>query len=525
MLDFCVSLCYDRCVGIENIYLEDGETIVKKINHRLRYLFAATGAVFSVCAWGLPVHAAEDAALEFEIELEGTQIENSDYYGGAVDVHITLPRDDEQLSLWINDAGVWKLIPPSDDHQNYTLSFSENGEYDLQFRAEDAGSLNTFFKDIQFSISTILADAIPRIAALPDEDAEDRDILSKKAEIVAVQNLVNGLHENVRAELSSEQIDRVTQIRTRLSALEPGEDYTPPSAPTVTVSGESIRLDGLEYVAAPVDLLVRGAGSGDAVMINSGEGWSDLPGEGGSYRYTIEESGHYRLDFCLEDSSGNRSEATSVELMVDPDIPALVDELDRLYRSAQTLSQNEYISSLETLYLQYTDFSSLRRSLVPTLTLNRLQYMHDSILEAIGYKNQVIDESGHFIRAIGMYSALDIPALYIGSSDVVFHAQRAASPTPPEGVSGEVFAEYNFSFACENMGENDLEIDAEHPIRICIQVPEDLKGKRNVKMLYVDEDGQTTSTDVKVRSTEENLVLYFDITHSGRYLFVADSVA
>lgn len=494
-----------------------------RINHRLRYLFAAAGAVFSVCTWGLPVHAAEDAALEFEIELEGTQIEDSDYYGGTVDVHITLPRDDEQLSLWIDDAGVWKLISPADDHQHYTLSFSENGEYDLRFRTEDAGSLNTFFKDIQFSISSTLADAIPRITALPDADAEDRDILSKKAEIVAVQNLVNGLREDVRAELSSSQLDRVMQARTRLSTLEPGEDYTPPAAPTVTVSGETIRLDGLDYVASPVDLIVRGAGSGDAVLINSGEGWSDLLGEGGSYRHTIEEPGHYRLDFCLEDSSGNRSETASVELVVDPDIPALADELDRLYRSAQTLSQNEYISSLETIYLQYTDFSSLRRSIFPTSTLDRLQYMHDSILEAIGYENQVIDESGHFIRAIGMYSALNVPALYLGSSDVVFHAQRTASPAPPEGVSGEVFAEYSFSFACEDMEENDLEIDAEHPIRICIQVPEDLKGKRNVEMLYVDENGQTASTGVKVRSTEENLVLYFDITHSGRYLFVADA--
>lgn len=503
--------------------MEDGEPIVMKINRRLRYWFAAAGAAVSVCAWGLPVHAAEDAALEFEIDLEGTQIEDSDYYGGAVDVHITLPRDDEQLSLWINDAGVWKLIPPANDHQNYTLSFSENGEYDLHFRAEDAGSLNTFFKDIQFSISSTLADAIPRIAALPDADAEDRDILNKKAEIVAVQNLVNGLRENVRAELSSGQSDRVVQVRTRLSALEPEEDYTPPSAPTVTVSGETVRLDGLEYAVAPVDLIVRGAGSGDVVLINSGEGWSDLPGEGGSYRYTIEDPGHYRLDFCLEDSAGNRSEATSVELVVDPDIPTLADELDHLYRSAQSLSQNEYISSLETIYLQYMDFSSLRRSLVPTSTLDRLQYMHDSILEAIGYQNQVIDENGQFIRAIGMYSALDIPALYIGSSDVVFHAQRAVSSAPPEGISGEVFAEYSFSFACEDMGESDLEIDAEHPIRICIQVPEDLKGKQNVEMLYIDENEQTVSTGVKVRSTEENLVLYFDITHSGRYLFVADA--
>ncbi len=498
-----------------------------KTNDGLRYLLAAAGAVVSICAWTLPAHAAEDAALEFEIDLEGTQIEDSDYYGGAVDVHITLPRDDEQLSLWIDDGGVWKMIRPGDNHQNYTLSFSDNGEYDLRFRVEDAGSLNTFFKDVQFSISAPLADAIPRIAALPDADAEDREILGKKAEIVAVQNLVNGLRESARAELSSDQISRVTQIRTRLGELEPNEDYAPPNAPTVTISKETIRLDNLDYATAPVDLVVRGAGSGDAVLINSGDGWSDLSlGADGSYRYTIEESGHYRLDFCLEDSSGNRSESVSTELVVDPDIPSLADELDRLYHNAQTLSQNEYISSLETLYLKYTDFSSLRRSIVPTSTLERLQYMHDSILEAIHYENQVLDESGHFIRTIGMYSALDVPALYIGSSDVVFHAQRAASPTSPvEGVSGEVLAEYNFSFACEDMGESDLDIDPEHPVRICIQVPEDLKGKQNVDMLYVDENGQTTSMGVKVRSTEENLVLYFDILHTGRYLFVADAAA
>lgn len=488
----------------------------------IRRLLAAVSTVAALFFWTSPVYASEDPSLNFDIALDGDLLAGYNYYSGPVDVNVTLPRADESLSLWIDDAGVWKLILPPESGKTYTLTFSDNSSYRLRFRVEDADTRNTFIKDIDFAINAPLADAVSRIDALPDANAEDRVILNKKAEVIALQNLINGLREDVRKELSSSQLYRVDSLCSRLNTLDPDTDYFPPYAPEVSISGQYQLFDSYYYSSDPLDLTVYGAKDGDSVLVNTGDGWNDLkPDANGKYKHTLMDPGLYRIDFCLEDSSGNRSKSVCYDLVVDPDIPILVNEIDRLYRGAQTSSQDEYVSSLETLYLQYLDFSPLRQSLVPAKSSELLKSMYTSIIDAIHYQSEVSDNSGRFIRAVGMYQALDIPVVYLGASDVVFHAQRTETPSPPADVPGEVLAEYRFSFACEDMENDNLAIRPKHPVRICIQLPEDLIGKRNVDMLHVDENGKVSAAGVKVRSTEENLVLYFNLEKPGRYLFVS----
>lgn len=489
----------------------------KKYGTRLAAsLLALTAAVWSAPA----VSAAEasDPLTDFEITLDGEKIAETDYYGGPVSVNIKLKGSSDTYTLWINDGGVWKLISPKDgNYQSYTLSFPKDGEYDFTFRVENKTTMNKSTDDVRFTVSSALQSALADIDALPDpDDAADQTITANKDKIISTANTVNGLRGDLRSEISEASLEKLGNLQKKLTALDSSGDFVSPAAIKANIVGDFSKIGSAQYYKGSASLTV--STGGNAAFINDGSGWKPLEGSGLEFT----EPGRYQIDVCTENASQMRSPAVSFDFYVDPDIPDIVEEVDRLYSNAQSIDQEEYVTGLEHLYKQYLEMTPQRQYMMPTRTTDRMIYMHDYILQQLKFNNsEKIDD--RYIMAIGMYAALDIPKLNLGSDEVSLVASRSDAVTElPDSVKGKALAEYHLSFSCPGMEEDNLPIDAGEPIRICLQIPEDLKGKKNVDILFVEDGAQPVSMGAKVRSSEDNLVAYFTITKAGKYVFVAD---
>lgn len=470
-----------------------------------------------------PAHAADDDGPAFDITVEGEEIaEDSGHYKGPVTLALSAGKSAEATSLWVNDNGIWKMVPAPADGATYRMTFSKNGPYDIEFRAEDKKTLKYTLDNAEFYVDAPLWDVVQKIDALPDSDgATDEQVTAAKAEIASLSNTLNALRASQRA-VAEDQVGKLSALRDRLVTLDPGTDYEAPPEPEYEIQGESDAEESV-YISADIEITVAADGDLASVLVDRGDGWTPLEKNGAAkYVLSLKDAGKSHIELSAQDTAGNRSPSVGVDITVDPDIPALVDEVARLYKNAQSISQDEYISSLEKVYLQYMELAPYRQALVPALTLAHLNSMYSYILEQIKFENTATGDDGRFIEAVGMYRSLKVPALHLSSNATSLEAERLAEPgAAPDGLKGEVLAEYRIAFQCPKMQDGDLALDAEYPIRVALQIPDDLIGKKDVDMVYVDGSGVATALNARVRSTADGLVMYFNTTQTGRFLFVS----
>lgn len=464
----------------------------------------------------------ETIRLDFNIALEGEKISGTEIYNGPVEVIISVMDESDQVGLWINQQNIWMLVSPSSKNKEgeYRLKFDGDQEYNLQFKTENSETLEKLKKDISFTISSALNNTITALKKLPDpQNTSVSEVSAMQTEIFNGSNMMNDLPENQRSKIPGVLQTRMDGLRTWVESLANGNDATPPKPPKVEITSGGLSVSDCH--SSGIILTVTPDYNEDSkILMDQGKGWEDFKKNStGKYVLTISEEGMYRLRFCSVDAKGNRSTAVTKEFTIDPDVPNIISEISRLRKNVQVLPLDEYITDLEKVYLKYFSLTPPRQMLVPEETREQIFSMYDYIIDFVNFNPNTFGEDGRYIRAIGLYNNLDLGTKYIQRVEVEFTAKRETPPATVSGVAGTPLATYNIGVEPEEFEDTKLEM-GKNPMKVCIQLPEDLKGKQNIEMFYIG--GQTpVPMDAKVRSTEDNLVLYFDAVSAGKYVLVS----
>lgn len=470
-------------------------------------------------SWFFHVDAA-DAITDFDIAVTGNKISNTDLYASTVTINLQPKSDSEELLAFIDYNGIWMKLPDR-RKDGFYVSFSEDGNYSYQFRIEDNRTKASTIKQIHFSIDGQLAKLVDEVNALPNLNTTTDEMVAKnKALILSLKKRYNQLSAEQRLRFPAYAKHTLTTFYQWLANIEPSVNYREPEPPAITVKSALPAVQDIYSGPVTITIVPKDAWNLHAVLVNINDSWQTLQkGQNNEYTLTLADEKTYHLDFCVQDQNSNVSESASADFSIDAAIYQIVSETERLYSQAAVLGKDAYLSALENTYLEYLSASPLQQFRIPSDSIGRLESMYANALSQYGISNIAYDEKGNFLKAYGMLTRLKTSP---GTSNIKFSGNRVNrivfGQTAPKQ---DVKAEYQIAFDSAEGDPVSFQIQNNAPMLFYIQVPEDLKGKKNIDLLFM-KDGNYVSTGAKVRSTKDGLVMVFQSDHTGSYVFVCD---
>lgn len=466
-----------------------------------------------------PVDAV-DSVTDFDIVVTGNKIPNTDFYANDATITLQPKSDSGELSAFINYNGIWMKLP--DRQKNgFQISFAKDGDYSYQFRIEDSRTKTSTIKQIYFSIDGQLAKLVDEVNALPNlNTATDEMVAKNKALILSLKRKYNQLSSEQRLRFPSLTKHTLTALYQWLANIEPSVHYREPEPPAITVNSALPAVKDIYSGPVTITILPKDTWNLHAVLININGSWQALQkDQNNRYTLTLTDEKAYHLDVCIQDQNSNISESASTDVSVDAAIYQIVSETERLYSQAAVMSKEAYLTALENTYLQYLSASPSQQFKIPADSISMLESMYANALNQYGVSNIAYDEKGNFLKAYGMLTRLKTPP---GTSHINFTGDRVnrivfGRAAPNQNVK----AEYQLAFYSANGDPASFQIQDNAPMLFYIQVPEDLKGKQNIDLLYM-KDGNYVSAGAKVRSTKDGLVMVFRSYATGSYVFVCD---
>ena len=463
---------------------------------------------------------AADVITDFDIAVTGNKIPNTDLYAGTVTINLQPKIDSGEFLAFIDNNGVWMKLPDR-QKDGFHVSFSEDGDYSYQFRIEDSQSKASTIKQIHFSIDGQLAKLVDEVTSLPNlNTATDELVAENKALILSLKRRYNQLSAEQRLHFPAYAQYTLTAFYQWMANIEPSVDYREPEPPAITAKSALPAVKDVYPGPVTITIVPKDTWNLHAVLVNINGSWQPLQkDQNNNYSLTLTDEKTYHLDVCAQDQNSNISESASVDFSIDAAVYRIVSETERLYSQAAVLGRDAYLTALENTYLQYLSASPLQQFKIPADSVGRLESMYADALSRYGISNTAYDEKGNFLKAYGMLTRLKTSP---GTSNIKFSGNRVNrivfGQTAPKQ---EMKAEYHFSFDSEEGDPASFQIQDNAPMLFYIQVPEDLKGKQNIDLLFM-KDGNYVSTGAKVRSTRDGLVMVFQSDHTGSYLFVCD---
>lgn len=498
--------------------------LMKKIFFKYISIFILT-ILLGISFFGGSVWADDTIRLEFDINLEGEKISGTNVYKGPVEVVIKLQDTSGKIDLWINQQNIWMLVSPQNAKitNEYRLKFSADAKYDIQFKTENHDTLEKLLQSTKFTISTNLDKTISELKKLPNpETASNSEILAAQTLIQSSGNMLNDLEEDERNKIINALTSRLDTLRSFMEKQDSPVDVTPPKSPTVEITSTSLAVSNC--FSEDVLITVTPRDKDSTIMIDQGKGWENFAkSDIDKYTLNITEQGMYHFRFCAVDSQGNRSEAVSKDFNIDIDVPKILSEISRLRANLHILPLEEYVTDLENVYLRYLSLTPPRQMLVPKETTEQIVSMYEYIIDFINFNTSLLDENGRYIKVYGLYNNLKLSNKYLQRVEIKFKANRTLPPKKVDGVDGTPLVTYKIGVDPEKFEDKNIEMGGDE-VKITIQLPEDLKGKQNIEMFYLDGD-KALPMNAKVRSTEDNLVLYFDALKAGDYVLVSQTEA
>ncbi len=463
---------------------------------------------------------AVDSVTDFDIVVTGNKIPNTDFYANTATVTLQPKSDSGELSAFINYNGIWMRLPERQKN-GFQISFAKDGDYSYQFRIEDSRTKASTIKQIHFSIDGQLAKLVDEVNTLPNlNTATDEMVAENKALILSLKRKYNQLSSKQRLYFPSLAKHTLTTFYQWLANIEPSVNYREPEPPSITVNSELPAVKNIYSGPVTITILPKDTWNLHAVLINISGSWQTLQkDQNNRYTLTLTEEKAYHLDVCIQDQSSNVSESASIDFSIDAAIYRIVSETQQLYSQAAVMSKETYLTTLENTYLQYLSASPLQQFQIPADSISMLESMYANALNQYGISNIAYDEKGNFLKAYGILSRLKTPP---GTSHIKFTGNRVNRIVFGQAASNQhVKAEYQIAFYSANGDPASYQIQDNAPMLLYIQVPEDLKGKQNIDLLYM-KGGTYVSTGAKVRSTKDGLVMVFRSYATGSYVFVCD---
>ncbi len=463
---------------------------------------------------------AADSVTEFNIAVTGDKIPDTELYASTATIALQPQNDFKDLVAYINYDGIWMKLP--DRQKNvYYVSFSGDGNYSFQFRMEDSQTKASTIKEVDFTIDSQFAKLLNDVKALPNlNTSTDETVTKNKAVILSLKKRYNQLPADQRLLFPVYPKHILTTYYQWLANIEPSINYKEPESPVIAIKCALPVVNNIYSGPVTITVTPKNTWNLHAVWVKINDGWHTMQkGQNSEYTFTLTDEKSYHLDFCVQDQNNNTSESASADFMIHSAAYQIVSETERLYTQASTLSKDSYLAALESTYMQYLSASPLQQFQISTEITNRLETMYSNALSMYNISNIAYDEKGNFLKAYGMLTRLNTAP---GTPNLKLSADRVnrvlfGQVKPKQNIK----AEYNIAFFSAEGEPVSYQIENNAPILISIQVPEDLKGKKNVDLLVM-KDGEYVSTGAKVRSTKDGLVLLFRTFQTGSYAFVCD---
>lgn len=444
------------------------------------------------------IHAATMPGIS--IGLSGTKLGGERAYGSQVTVQVTPDaplRSGDRLLISLDRR--W-MVFGADPQGKYITRFAQDGEYTVRFCIEDASGSRGAIQSTTFRIDAKVAKLVEDCKLLPDPAiASMEEVEQARDQIMAVRKRYTDLSEPQLSMVPEPQREQQRMLNNWLANMRPEIDVRSPATPEVTLVGDRPEVAEVYMGAVTINVNPQTKNDVARVVVRENGQWSELKQDAdGGYRIICNEPKAYSYDFAVEDEAGNRSALRSESFEIDP-IPS-----DFMIRA-----QAAQGAETENLLVEYYGMETARRLKMSQETLDILWTRYQAELRARGMEAEV-SLDGKNVRAVGMMRGFE------GKGEqMALFAEDGAPKQLDITLPQKAVWEYTIEF----LDKNDIVLDSQHPIKLLIEIPAALRGRKNVQIY--DENGN--SMGCKVKNEDVGLVLEFQITNSGRYFFAADA--
>lgn len=464
----------------------------------IKKLFKAIAVFLTLTLLTVNIHAVTMPGIQ--IGLSGEKLGGERAYGSEVTVQVTPDTPLRSGDRMLISLGRQWMVFRADAQGKYITRFDQDGEYTLRFCIEDASGSRGAIQSTTFRIDAKVAKLVEDCKLLPDPAISSmEEVERERDQIMAVRKRYTDLSESQLSMVPEQQREQQRTLNNWLSNMRPEIDVRSPATPEVTMKGD--RPEVVEVYMGTVEITVTPQTKNDVarvVMRENGK-WNELKQEpDGGYRVVCTEPRAYSYDFAVEDEAGNRSALRSESFEIDP-TPS--DFMIRAQAAQGAESEN--------LLMEYYGMETAMRLKMSQETLDILWTRYQAELRARGMEAEV-SLDGKNVRAVGMMRGFEGK----GEQMTLFvedGAPKQAGITLPQKAVWE--------YTIEFLDKNDIVLDSQHPIKLLVEVPAALRGRKNVQIY--DEGGN--SMNCKVKNEDVGLVLEFQLTSSGRYFFAADA--